>query len=92
MVENRLTKNSSNIKLFNSIKKEYNDALKLNDYSYDINMQIKIKKTLKIEKENENAFGSTTLLQVSQHKYRKEVPTNHQETLQQRKQYKEISK
>ena len=36
MVENRLTKNSSNSSLFNSIKKEYNDALKINGYSYDI--------------------------------------------------------
>jgi len=36
MIENRLSKNSSNAKLFNSIKKEYNDALKLNGYSYEI--------------------------------------------------------
>ena len=37
MIENRLTKNSSSRNLFDSIKKELNDALKLNDYNYDTN-------------------------------------------------------
>ena len=37
MIENRLAKNSSSKKLFDSIKKEYNEALKLNGYSHDIN-------------------------------------------------------
>ena len=37
MIENRLTKSSSSRKLFDSIKEEYNEALKLNGYSYDIN-------------------------------------------------------
>ena len=37
MIENRLTKNSSSRKLFDSMKKEYSDALKLNGYNYDKN-------------------------------------------------------
>ena len=37
MMQNRLTKNSRNSELFNSIKKrKYNDSLKLNGYSYNI--------------------------------------------------------
>ena len=37
MIESRITKNRSSSKLFVSINKEYNDALKLNSYNYDIN-------------------------------------------------------
>ena len=37
MVETRLSNNSSNKDLFNNIKKDYNDALKINGYNYEIN-------------------------------------------------------
>ena len=37
MIETRLSKNSSNKNLFNNTKKDYNDALKTNEYNYEIN-------------------------------------------------------
>ena len=37
MVETRLYNNLSNKDLFNNIKKDYNDALKINGYNYEIN-------------------------------------------------------
>ena len=36
MIEDRLSKNSSNENLFNEIKKDYNDAIKLSGYNYEI--------------------------------------------------------
>ena len=36
MIETRLSKNSSNKNLFNNIKKDYNDALNINGYNYEI--------------------------------------------------------
>ena len=50
MIENRLTKNSSSRKLFDSMKKEYSDALKLNGYNYDKNYtKLPMKQLWKIE-------------------------------------------
>ena len=36
MIEDRLYRNSSNENLFNKIKKDYNDAIKLSCYNYEI--------------------------------------------------------
>ena len=36
MIETRIFKNSSNKNMFNNIKKNYNDALKINEYNYQI--------------------------------------------------------
>ena len=36
MIEDRLSRNSSNENLFNKIKKDYNDAIKLSGYNYEI--------------------------------------------------------
>ena len=36
MIEDRLSKNSSNENMFNEIKKDYNDAIKLSGYNYEI--------------------------------------------------------
>ena len=36
MIEDRLSKNSSNEDLFNKIRKDYNDAIKLSGYNYEI--------------------------------------------------------
>ena len=37
IIETRLSKNSSYKNLFNNIKKDYNDALNINGYNYEIN-------------------------------------------------------
>ena len=50
MIENRLIKNLSSRKLFDSMKKEYSDALKLNGYNYDKNYtKLPMKQLWKIE-------------------------------------------
>ena len=36
MIEDRLSKNLSNEDLFNKIRKDYNDAIKLSGYNYEI--------------------------------------------------------
>ena len=52
MIETRLSKNSSNKNLFNNIKKDYNDALKLNGYNYDINYTEECKSKKRNRKRN----------------------------------------
>ena len=78
MVENRLTKNSSNSKLFYRIKKEDNDALKLNSYSEDIKYT-NLNKNTENRKRNRKyiLFNLPYCRSVSTNNRRK-VPTNHQ--------------
>ena len=54
MVETRLSNNSSNKNLFNNIKKDYNDALKINGYKYEISYI----KECKIRKRKVISFNS----------------------------------
>ena len=58
MIETRLSKNSSNKNLFNNIKKDYNDALNINGYNYEINYTEE-RKNKKKETEKEKSYGST---------------------------------
>lgn len=44
MIEDRLSKNSSNENLFNEIKKDYNDAIKLSGYNYEIKFKSEYEK------------------------------------------------
>ena len=53
MIETRLSKNSSNKIMFKNIKKDYNDALKINGYNHEINyIQKNAKKKKKYKKKN----------------------------------------
>ena len=54
IVDTKLSNNSSNKNLFNNIKKDYNDALKINGYKYEINYT----KECKIRKRKVISFNS----------------------------------
>ena len=77
MIENRLTKSSSSRKLFDSIKEEYNEALKLNGYSYDINYtKITNETTVKKRKGKYIWFNPPYYCSVSKNKCGKQILKN----------------